>query len=773
MPAVAGTVFTPEWTAAFAETVRTRVEQGRIPGGVIHVFHAGESWQTAVGWRSVEPVVEPMTEDTLFDLASLTKVVATTPSVMLLVERGRVELDAPVQKYIAEFTGDGREKITVRHLMTHTSGMRPGISWNAREPWSGYEEGIARACREPLAYAPGADFVYSDINFILLGEIVHRVSGVGLDAFAARELFAPAGMRHTTFTPTSPWIGWDAARIAPTNSSSGQLIRGTVHDPTSRRMGGVTGHAGLFSTADDIARYARLILDRGVIDGRRILREDTVDCMTRIHSPDAVAAKRGLGWDIDSRFSQLRGDFFTPGASFGHTGWTGTSLWIDPPSRTFVVLLTNRNHPTESGNLGNVRPQLSSQVAECVTRGAPVALPGLQLPWVPGAADLFPVVAGTDAVASVSTGLDVLVRDGFAPLRGRRVGLITNHTGRDARGRAAIDLLAKAPGVTLVCLFSPEHGIRGELDQSKISDGRDEATGLPVYSLYGERRAPTAEQLAGLDTLVFDIQDIGCRFYTYVSTMSLCLQEAAKAKLRFVVLDRPNPVGGRAVEGPLREGPDSFTAAHTLPLRHGMTAGELARMISAEKELRADLHVIRCEGWRREALYDETTLPWINPSPNMRTMAAALLYPGIGVLEFTNISVGRGTDAPFELVGAPWIDAADLARELEGAHLPGLRVVPVSFTPTSSVHAGKECHGVRFTITDRTALRPTAVGMALASALARRHPAEWQTKNLDKLLCHAPTARAIKEGRSWQEITRPWAADERRFLLRRRPFLLY
>src|SRR5436305_638140 len=299
-----------------------------------------------------------------------------------------------------------------------------------------------------------------------------------------------------------------------------------------------------------------------------------------------------------------------------------------------------------------------------------------------------PIPADAPPKPAVRTGIDVLAAEGFARLKGRRVGLVTNHTGRAADGTPTIDLLAKADGVMLVALFSPEHGIRGELDE-KVGDTTDAKTGLPVYSLYGERREPTADTLKGIDTLVYDVQDIGCRFYTYISTLGLVLEAAKEHRLRVVVLDRPNPIGGVAVEGPVRDpGRGSFVAYHELPLRHGMTVGELATLFAAERTPGVELDVVRVDGWRRGDLYDRTGLTWRNPSPNMRHLTAALLYPGVGLLETTNVSVGRGTERPFEWVGAPWVDGRKLAAELARRDVPGVRFVPVSRTPAYSTHKG-------------------------------------------------------------------------------------
>lgn len=372
----------------------------------------------------------------------------------------------------------------------------------------------------------------------------------------------------------------------------------------------------------------------------------------------------------------------------------------------------------------------------------------------------------------VLNGIDVLERDGFTALRGLKIGLITNQTGIDRQRRATIDLLHTAPGVQLIALFSPEHGIRGVADE-KVGDSRDTKTGLPIYSLYGETRTPTAEQLAGLDALVFDIQDIGCRFYTFISTLGEGLTAAAAARMKFIVLDRPNPITGTRVEGPLLAGPRSFTAWHELPVRHGLTVGELAKLFAAERAPSADLTVITCEGWTRGMWFDQTAQPWVDPSPNMRSLTAAALYPGVGLLEFCNVSVGRGTDRPFEFFGAPYIDDRVLAAAINGAALPGLAAIPVRFTPRASVFAGRECGGVQFLITDREAFHPLDLGVVLATTLQRLHPDELKLDRLTKLLAHPPTLEAIRAGQSLAAVHALWAADEDAFLARRKAFLLY
>jgi uncharacterized protein YbbC (DUF1343 family)/CubicO group peptidase (beta-lactamase class C family) len=750
-----------ELDRAIAETIA----DGGCPGAVVWLEREGLWYQKAHGRRALVPADEWMTPDTIFDVASLTKVVATTPAVMLLVERGLVALDAAVGTYLVEFDGDKQQAITVRHLLTHTSGLRPGIS--TRSGWIGYSEALALACAEQPTQPPGTAFRYSDLNFILLGELVQRVSGLSLDEFAGREFYRPLGMRNTGFLPAADlWT-----RIAPTTQEGDVVIRGVVHDPTARRMGGVAGHAGLFTTAADLARFARMLLNGGQLEGTRVFQDETVRLMTRVQSPEAVPDRRGLGWDIDSPYAGPRGAHF-PVGSFGHTGWTGTSLWVDPFSRTFVVFLSNRNHPTEEGSVTALRRRIGTLSAEAVA--------GFNFLHVPGALARRPSpespVARAGALLQVPTvqvlnGVDVLRRDRFMALRGLRVGLITNHTGHDRDRRPTIDLLHEAPGVELKALFSPEHGIRGVLDAS-VSDSVDQRTGLPIYSLYGQRRKPAPEQLRDLDALVFDIQDIGCRFYTYISTLGLCLEAAAEAQLQFFVLDRVNPINGLAVEGPVHHGESRFIAYHSIPVRHAMTVGELARMFNVERGLNASLTVIPLEGWRRELWFDQTSQPWTNPSPNMRNLTEAIFYPGVGLLE-TAVSVGRGTDTPFEVVGAPYIDDVAWAQALHREKLPGVRFVPIRFTPRASVFRDQLCGGVYLILTDRAACNAVDVGLTLALTLQRLYPGQFELNKVQTLLQHPPTIEAIRVGRSLGEIKAGWASDLAGFEPRRNSFLLY
>jgi uncharacterized protein YbbC (DUF1343 family) len=378
-----------------------------------------------------------------------------------------------------------------------------------------------------------------------------------------------------------------------------------------------------------------------------------------------------------------------------------------------------------------------------------------------------------NAIPSVRTGIDVLMRDDFALLHGSNIGLITNHTGISRDGIATADILCQAGGIKLKTLFGPEHGIRGKLDE-QVADGNDEKTGLPVYSLYGPRTEPSPEQLEGLDTLVFDVQDIGCRFYTYLSTLGHCLLAASKRKMRFIVLDRPNPIGGVAVEGPLADETRlSFTAFHPIPVRHGMTLGELALLINAERDWKAEIIVVKCEGWKRGDWWDTAGLTWVNPSPNMRSLTQATIYPGVGLLEMTNLSVGRGTDTPFEVLGAPYIEGRALAYALNASNLPGVRFVPVRFTPQASVFAGESCGGVNIIVTDRNRFTPVRTGLEIALTLRELYLEQWQASKFITLLANRRTMDGILAGDDYNALSRRFLPDAKGFLQVRSHFLLY
>ena len=735
------TTFLPGHLKRLDQAVDQAMKEGKLPGGVLWFQHERTVYRQTYGFRSVDPLREIMTEDSIFDAASLTKVIATTPAIMKLVESGKVEVDAPVARYIPAFAVHEKDQVTIRHLMTHTSGLRPGLS--LKDPWEGVAEAIRRACDESLVTPPGTKFRYSDINYILLGEVVSRVSGQPLNQFAAEQIFEPLGMRHTRFLPPSDWI----PSIAPTTKLGDAYIRGVVHDPTSRRMGGVAGHAGLFTCTRDLAVFARMMLGKGLVDGTRVFRPETVDLMTSVQSPAEADAKRGLGWDIASPYSSPRGHHF-PIGSYGHTGWTGTSIWIVPQANTFLIFLSNRNHPTEDGTVVALRRTLATIAAEAI----------------PGYVD--------DPSAPALNGIDVLEAEDFRRLRGLKVGLITNHTGHNLNRESTIDLLHAAESVDLKALFSPEHGIRGKLD-GKVEDGVDSKTGLRIHSLYGEHRQPQAADLEGLDALVFDIQDIGCRFYTYISTMGLAMEAAAEAGMKFFVLDRINPINGRDVEGPVLVGDTDFVGFHTIPIRHGMTVGELALLFHKEKALELDLQVVPVRNWSRTTEFEAARQPWTSPSPNMRNVKEALLYPGIGILETTNLSVGRGTDTPFEIIGAPYINDLQLAKALNDLSLPGIAFSPIQFTPDASVFKDETCQGVYISMVDRSKVKPVELGIQIARTLHTLYPEDWKTDRLNRLLKHAPTVQLIETDAALESITATWLSELDAFKTRRADCLLY
>jgi uncharacterized protein YbbC (DUF1343 family)/CubicO group peptidase (beta-lactamase class C family) len=751
---------------AFDEPIESAIKAGLIPGAVLLVGHDGKIvYRKAYGERALLPKREPMTVDTIFDAASLTKVIATTPSVMKLFEQGKIRLNDPVTKYLPEFQG-GHSDITIRNLMTHFSGLRPDL--DLEPPWSGYETGIQRALIDKPAGPPGVRFVYSDINFILMGEIVHRLSGKTLPEFARENVFDPLGMQETMFLPPSAL----RPRIAPTelDKTTGQPLRGVVHDDTSRYMGGVAGHAGLFTIADDLAKFAQMMIDGGEANGTRIFSPLTIQKFTSPQSPADQPILRGLGWDVDSPFSSNRGELF-PIGSYGHTGFTGTSIWIDPLSRSYVILLANSVHPHRGKSLTSLRGRIATLAAASFGITAPgLSLTGFNETIVgPG---LHRVV---EPKAAVQTGLDVLAHENFATLAGKRIGLITNHTGLSQGGKRNIDLMLAA-GIKVAAVFSPEHGLAGTEDQENLADTEDSATGLPVISLYaGPTRRLTPVMLAGVDALVFDIQDVGARFYTYSCTMLSSMEEAAKHHLPFYVLDRPNPITGVHVEGPVLDRDlESFVGCFEIPVRHGMTFGELAKMANSERNLSLDLHVIAMRGWDRGDWFDSTGLPWVNPSPNMRSLNAATLYPGIAMLEASkNYSVGRGTDAPFEQVGADWIHGAELAAFLNTRYIPGVRVYPTHFRPNSSNFAGQLIEGVRFVVTDRNAFDSTRLGLELGYALEKLYPGKipWDVNRF--LIGDHEVIAAGKTSTDPRSTVQKMQDALAAFVNRREKFLLY
>jgi uncharacterized protein YbbC (DUF1343 family)/CubicO group peptidase (beta-lactamase class C family) len=744
--------------APVAGIVEAEIAAGHIPGAVVLVGQGRRVvYAQAFGRRRVDPD-EPMSLDTIFDLASLTKAVATTPAVLQLVERGKLRLDAPAARYWPAFAAEGKGGITVRQLLSHTSGLPAGIDVrHARRPAD-----VRRllAAVEPVA-KPGGEPLYSDVNFAVLGELVRRVSGQSLATYFARHIARPLGMRDTGFLPPKA----KRARIAPTlPDDKGRMRRGRVQDPLAAHLGGVSGNAGLFGSADDLARFARAILDGGV----PILKAHSVERMFAPQTDPTATPARGLGWRLQAPLAANRAAL-PPLGIISHLGYTGTGIWIDPISGVYVIVLSSRLYPDDSGDANPVRARVVAAVADAL---GPLPPQRVAERWPAFAARVAPYLPKAVA-APVRTGIDVLEARNFAPLQGLRIGLLTNRSGVDAAGRRSIDVLFRAPNVTLAAIFSPEHGLRGN-HSGRVHDDTDARTGLPVFSLYNTTRRPTPEMLAGLDAIVVDLQDAGARFYTYPTTLAYVMEAAAERHLKVFVLDRPDPVNGAAVQGPLLDADRrGFTGYWPLPVRPGLTLGEFARLFKAEAKVDVDLTVIPMQGYRRAMWYDDTGLPWLPPSPNLTSLAAAVLYPGVGMVEGAEVSVGRGTDTPFELVGAPWIDGRALAAALSDRHLAGVGFSAAEFTPGSAIYAGERCHGVRIQVLDRDALDTPALGLALAATLARLYPDHFSLDKTLGAIGNQATLDALRAGMPPTHIVAGWKDDLEGFRARRAAYLLY
>jgi SSS family transporter len=861
----------------------------KLPGAVVLIGHNDKVvFEKAYGLRKLagEPgldgqpsAAEPMTEDTIFDMASLTKCLVTATAIMQLYEQGKLQFDDPVAKYLPDFAANGKDKVTIRQLLTHYSGLPEDVS--LKDPWGlaapDKAEGIRRALASPLITSPGTHFEYSDINYIALGALVEKLSGRTLDDYATYQIFQPLGMTHTRYLPLfdcrhqdaddmqhrnrlcdqdfTNWNNWIEG-IAPTahdnegtpatNPNFDHLLRGTVDDPTTRRMGGVAGHAGVFSTAHDISLYAQALLDKLLYDkGPFPLQQSTLKLMTTPEQPATAehtatifttdgqltkgVATRGFGWDINTAFSRPRGSIFPiataehPG-SFGHTGFTGTSLWMDPTSNTYVILLANAIHPRGNPPISHLRGEVATAAAKAL---------GLDLAPPSGRSISVPLDLVPDTAPATLTGLDTLEATHFAALAaaaGRhhnqlRIGLLTNHTGLDAMHRRTVDILytdapKAVPGLHLVTLFSPEHGLSGTNDSTDIANATDPTTGLPIISLYGLKdsdRRPRSDDLNNLDAIVIDLQDAGVRFYTYDTLIGYFLEAASHTHtsdgrpLEVIVLDRPNLIGGERVEGPVSDpGLESYTDYMPLPVRTGLTPGELARYINGERRiatslsanmlipLSASLTVVPMEYWRRSMYFDQTGLPWTPPSPNLRSLAAAILYPGVALLETTNVSVGRGTDTPFEHIGACWpplkspskkspprtvcppedqLDGEKLAAYLTSRHIPGVTFTPTTFTVAEDMNHypdhGLTIHGIAFSVTDRDALNSPELGIELLAALHRFYPNRFELDKAQTLVASINTMQSLANNEDPRTIAAAWTADLDQFKQRREQYLLY
>jgi uncharacterized protein YbbC (DUF1343 family) len=525
-----------------------------------------------------------------------------------------------------------------------------------------------------------------------------------------------------------------------------------------------------------LAKFAQALLN----GGGGILSAETVEKMTSPEQPPSAPVLRGFGWDIDSPFSSNRGDLL-PVGSYGHTGFTGTSVWIDPTTQTYIILLTNSVHPRGKGNAIGLRTKVATEVAAALALN-PSEKEALRWKSITGYNEAMTAARHMSTRnGTVKTGIDMLEEHGFdvlqLPAGKKRIGLVTNQTGIDSQGLRTIDVLAKAPGVSLDAIFSPEHGVTGTLDTTGIGNSVDTATGVPVYSVYGgtdAARRPPPDVMKNLDAVVFDIQDAGARYYTYETTLGYFLEGAAAAGIELIVLDRPDPVTGSFVQGPVSDaGKENFTDYWTVPVQPGMTMGELAKMFNAERNINAKLTVVPMEGWQRGDWFDSTGLVWVNPSPNLRSVTEAALYPGVAIIEGTNVSVGRGTDTPFELLGAPWMKGKELAAYLNARGIAGVRFVPLTFTPAASNYAGQVCSGVSIVVTDRNGFDAPELGMELAAALRKLYLADFKIERMTELLMNQSVYDALVAGQDPRRVAQDWQEGLQKFQKVREKYLIY
>ena len=891
----------PDFTEV-STLITQAISEHKLPGAVVVIGHNDHIvFEHAYGNRALEPTIEPMTEDTLFDMASLSKILATTTAILQLYEQHKLDLDAPVAKYLPDFAQNGKQSITVRELLTHYSGLPEDVDlkddWGLAAPDKA--EGIRRAMASTPYGPAGQTFKYSDINFITLGYLVETLSGESLDVYAREHIFQPLGMAQTAYHPFAKTCGparqvgsaiepgpkpigriglvclpgtWspyatdpttaptahDDQGTAQTNPDFDHILRGTVHDPTTRRMGEVAGHAGVFSTAADASRFCDALLAKLLHNsGPFPLTQATLKLATSPNQPATAVntatiftpsgdttkgvAVHGLGWDINTAFSRPRGSIF-PIGSFGHTGFTGTSLWFDPASDTYVILLANAIHPHVSAPISHLRGDVATAAARALGLypattppstavydpahpcAPPVICDSFGVPQSPGGPSTSQFHRDLGGNVQTQTGIDVLESTNFQALKTLaarhsgplKVGLLTNQSSLDHSGQRTIDILYAAsksnPQFTLTTLFAPEHGLLAHQDTEHLSAETDPSTHLPVIAVFGPKPAdkhPKLSDLKQLDAVIIDLQDAGVRFWTYETLTGYFLEACAQAHIPLIILDRPNPIGGLAVQGPTSDlGVENNTDFMPLPLRHGLTLGELAQYFDTKATqiqlkpdlldartvemgpdtsepkpstthlgLDCDLTVIRMQNWSRGEYFADTHLTWTPPSPNLRSAAAAILYPGVGLTEQTNISVGRGTETPFENLGATWINASELVAYLTARKIPGIQITPTQITIAEDTNRypshGQTIPAVHFTVTDATAFDSPEFGLELLSALHHLYPAQFKLDLARNLLANADTLAALRASQDPRAISATWLPTLKSFEQARKPFLLY
>ncbi|MBX3169476.1 MAG: serine hydrolase [Candidatus Eremiobacteraeota bacterium] len=717
--------------------IERAITEHKLPGAVVLVGHRGRIvYRRAFGQRALEPAREAMTVDTIFDLSSLTKVLATATSIMLLSERGQLLLSDPLGKFVPHLQDPLARSITLEQLLTHTSGYPAQLDLS--KPWQGREGAYEELQKQILLDQPGSRYRYSDINYIALGFVVEKVAEQDLASFTHDQLWVPLGVAETTrFCPPE-----SLTPIAPTEWRDGKMLRGGVHGLQAARMGGIAGNGGLFSRADDLARYCQMILDGGRWHGRQILGSNTLARMVRPVVVSETGASRGLGWDLDSRLAVSRGDFF-PRGSFGHTGYAGSSIWIDPGSQTYVIFLSNMVHPRGQGDVRELRARLFSLVAASLEDADPQAWSrgeeeyaarlqvGLQLFRNQRAA--LNSQPGLDS-PPVQNGLEVLGERNFAELRGKRNGLL---------GPPSTLKRLRAAGLEVVALQSP----------------------------------PTTPQLEQVQQLVIDLAAPGTRFDPQLVELRNWLLVAAPIRLPVLLLDHPCWLGGEHLEGPVANGrpgraPDAVWMP-MLPTQPAMTLGELAGWLNQESQLGVRLQVVPARGWKRSARLEEIGQVLESTVSGLDNLTTLLLYPALGPLEETNLSVGRGTERPYGWVGAPWIDSLQLAGMLNHQGVPGMRFAAHQRRPRSHAFAGQVCGGVDLLLVDRSQVHSQRVGLEIGCALRRLYPQQWRWSDWSSSFQESATIRALQRSPRPPEIEAAWQPALAEFRKRRQPYLLY
>jgi len=704
---------------------KNALEESHAPGGVLYIGSKDSTHlHIASGQRQTFPKSKPAKKDTLYDMASITKVVGTVTAIMQLKEQGKLSLEQSVTDFVPLME---LKDMTLKHLLTHTSGLVAVERYFTS--MTSLDRMLQRYAKEGIERLPDIEHLYSDVGFMLLGRVVEEASRESLDVYTKKNIFDPLEMNRTSYNPPEEWL----KNCAPTENDPWRqkLVHGEVHDENTWAVGGVSGHAGIFSTASDMAKFCR-----GLMDGT-ILSVDSVREMTSMNIKP-LYPWQGLGWQIDP-WSTKKTGFLPSRTAFGHTGWTGTSIWIDPDRDLFTILLSNTCHPNrEDRDNETLRRTIHTAVGNSFY-----------------------------AKTNLHTGLDRLARENFKIVEDRTFALLTNHAAVDQHGRHVLDVLGFAPKLQIKRLYSPEHGIRGQAEAGEKIAGQESS--VPVTSLYGKRKAPSSEELAEIDVFLIDLQDIGARYYTYMATMKACLEACAQASVPVVVLDRPNPVNGITIEGPIAQNTTSLVSCTAIPIRHGMTMGELAVWFQENdlKGLGLKLDINYLDNWQPRRMFDECTYPWVAPSPNMPDAETALVYVGTCLIEGTNLNEGRGTETPFKIVGAPWLNAQKLLKLISSDDHAGCRLEAAKYTPvsipgksTNPKFKDEECEGIRIHVENPTKVHGFQVALAIITGIRELHPDQLEFISFFDTLAGGPDLRnRIMEGESASRIVKSYKKE--------------